>query len=213
MRPVLDYKRFLPHKQGSDSVLFVTWRQNFTLPQAILQKMAEHKSAWDKAHSPGEDKFAYNKERFELYDSELVKYNHPSYSLCHPDIAAIVKDAFHFYAEKKYCLHSYCIMSNHIHILFQPLKDQNVNSYHLTKIVQGLKSYTAKKINQLLDSSGRVWEKGYFDRIIRNETDYWNVVEYILNNPVKARVVKNWEDYPYSYWNSLLQQRYGLKKT
>jgi putative transposase len=204
MQQVVNYKRFLPHKQGSDSVLFVTWRQNLTIPQAILDLLQAHKQTWDQTHLPDENKDSYFKQRFQLFDTELAKFNHPEFSLTQPEIAVIIKDAFMFYADKKYCLCAFCIMSNHVHIQFQALLDKNGIAYRLPDIVQGLKSYTAKRINEIRATSGSVWARGYYDRIIRDESDYWNVQSYILKNPVKAGIVKNWEDYPYSYRNPAL---------
>ena len=55
-------------------------------------------------------------------------------------------------------------------------------------------------INQELKRSGKVWEDDYFDRIIRNEQYYYNVINYYLKNPVKARLVDYIKDWEYSYF-------------
>ncbi len=55
-------------------------------------------------------------------------------------------------------------------------------------------------INQELKRTGKVWEDDYFDRIIRNEQDYYNVINYYLKNPVKARLVDYIKDWEYSYF-------------
>jgi len=47
--------------------------------------------------------------------------------------------------------------------------------------------------------SGQFWERESYDIYIRNEKMLNNVISYILENPVKAGLVQNWEDYPGNY--------------
>jgi len=91
-------------------------------------------------------------------------------------------------------------MPNHIHLLIKPLTDEKGKSYHLSDIIKRIKTYTAKMINQELKRTGKVWEDDYFDRIIRNDQDYYNVINYYLKNPVKARLVDYIKDWEYSYF-------------
>jgi len=39
--------------------------------------------------------------------------------------------------------------------------------------------------------------------MIRDEKELGNIGDYILENPVKAGLICNWEDWPYTYWRSL----------
>ena len=45
---------------------------------------------------------------------------------------------------------------------------------------------------------GVFWQREYFDRFIRDDEHYRKAVEYIHNNPVKAGLVPQAEDWPYS---------------
>jgi hypothetical protein len=47
---------------------------------------------------------------------------------------------------------------------------------------------------------GRLWQKNFFDKTIRNTDDVAEITAYIINNPVWARLVENPADYP--YWGS-----------
>ncbi len=62
-----------------------------------------------------------------------------------------------------------------------------------------IKGPTAIYANRLLNRSGRFWQKESYDRCVRDEREYKNVVAYILENPVKARLVKTWDEYPFTY--------------
>jgi REP element-mobilizing transposase RayT len=64
--------------------------------------------------------------------------------------------------------------------------------------MHSLKSYTAKKINNLLGRSGKIWQDGFYERIIRNEDDLREKAIYIENNPVRERLVEEPEKYFYS---------------
>jgi REP element-mobilizing transposase RayT len=58
-------------------------------------------------------------------------------------------------------------------------------SHALPKIVQGFKAFSTRTINALRESPGEaVWQRGYYDRIIRNEKELSALREYIRQNPV-----------------------------
>ncbi len=85
-----------------------------------------------------------------------------------------------------YELVAFCIMPNHIHILFKQNEE-------LKKIIQTIKGGTSVKINKMLSKNGIFWEKGYFDRVIRDENHFVTTYEYIKNNPIKANL-KDYEN-------------------
>lgn len=53
-------------------------------------------------------------------------------------------------------------------------------------ILAQFKSVVTKRVNQLRDNSGcPVWQRNYFERVIRNEQELTRAREYIVNNPLK----------------------------
>ena len=81
-------------------------------------------------------------------------------------------------------LDSFVIMPNHIHGIIV-IKNRH-KSHGLSEIVRGLKTFSARRINKLRAVSGiPVWQRGYYEHIIRNETTFSNIQEYIINNPYK----------------------------
>ena len=77
-------------------------------------------------------------------------------------------------------------MPNHVHMLFTRSEQDN----RLAEIMQAFKSITAHKANKLLRRNGEFWMPDYFDRFIRNYETLPEDVEYIENNPVKARTLR-----------------------
>lgn len=55
---------------------------------------------------------------------------------------------------------------------------------NLSTVVGGFKSSTSKYIHESVDESFG-WQKSYYDRIIRNETELENIRSYIIANPDK----------------------------
>lgn len=88
---------------------------------------------------------------------------------------------------------AYCLMSNHVHILTRPLKDES-----LCKMMQGITLCFTQYINKRYKRTGRLWESRYHSCIVDKERYLWAVARYIEQNPVMARMAKQPEDYPYS---------------
>jgi REP element-mobilizing transposase RayT len=84
-------------------------------------------------------------------------------------------------------------MPNHVHFLIKP-----INNHKISKIVQNFKSFTAHEANKILQRNGKFWQEDYFDRFIRNYEHFQKTIDYIENNPVKARLCKNYTDWKFS---------------
>ncbi len=114
--------------------------------------------------------------------------------LSNREVAVTVKDALHFFDDKKYKLVCYCIMSNHIHLVFYKLTGP------LSKVMHSLKGFTANEANKILDRTGKIfWQDESFDRYIRNRGELQKIINYCLNNPVKAGLKRDWKEWPHTY--------------
>jgi REP element-mobilizing transposase RayT len=111
-----------------------------------------------------------------------------------PQIPGIVLSALFFLREEGYYrLYSFVIMPDHLHIIMLPQESKTVS-----QIMHSLKTYTAKIINDLLGRSGKVWQDGFCERIIRTESDLREKASYIETNPVRAKLVDSPETYLFS---------------
>ena len=102
------------------------------------------------------------------------------------------------------------IMPNHVHVLFA-IKSSNrsdeiagrgdslTGPIPLQTIMQSLKRHTARQANKILGRQGPFWQEESFDRVVRNSPESERIIEYIINNPVTAGFVDQWEDWPWSY--------------
>ena len=116
----------------------------------------------------------------------------------------IVLDCILYWGERRYDLYAACVMPDHVHILIEPrVKREASNAtefYSLTEILHTLKSFTAHKINELERTSGAVWERESFDRLIRSESDLQEKFNYITRNPWDADVTRPDEGYPWVWF-------------
>jgi REP element-mobilizing transposase RayT len=86
---------------------------------------------------------------------------------------------------KKLQMHAFVVMSNHVHLLFTPLRNAAGASYSLAEILRGIKGSSARSINKLLNRRGPVWQDESFDRVMRSG-EFGEKYDYIVLNPVSA---------------------------
>ncbi len=80
-----------------------------------------------------------------------------------------------------YNLVAFSIMPNHLHLLFKQKEE-------IAKTIKIIKGASAFEINKILTRKGSLWEKGYFDKGIRDQAHFDTVYNYIANNAVKANL-------------------------
>ena len=81
----------------------------------------------------------------------------------------------------------YTIMPNHIHILleFMDIPKNEHGTKDLSKIVGSLKRYVSKEFNNDKIKKQEIWQKSYYEHIIRSEKEFNEILEYIIYNPLK----------------------------
>jgi REP element-mobilizing transposase RayT len=79
----------------------------------------------------------------------------------------------------------YVVMPNHFHCIIM-LETGGRGSPPLHEIIKQFKTYTTKRYNEMNGTiSAKLWQRNYYEHIIRNETDYRDIWQYINENPVK----------------------------
>ena len=60
------------------------------------------------------------------------------------------------------------------------------NRYGLPEIIRAFKAFSSRRINELRSTPGiPIWQRNYYEHVIRNELDLNDIRQYILDNPVK----------------------------
>ena len=112
----------------------------------------------------------------------------------------ITLSSIKFHADKKYKLHSCVVMETHVHSILQPLEESEGAFYSIAQIMHSIKSYSANRIQRMLNKKGSVWLDENYDRIVRDDDDYIEKMNYIIYNPVKAGLAEKPEDYKWLFF-------------
>jgi len=112
----------------------------------------------------------------------------------------IALDACLFWNGRKCTVHACVVMADHVHMLVTPLPLGSAERCHsLSEILHSIKSYSAKRINELLGREGALWLDESYDRIVRDQDEFLEKWNYIRNNPVTRELAPCSEDYPFLY--------------
>jgi len=170
---------YLPHFDAPGTWQFITYRLVDSIP-------AELRHEWVEAMKLEDDREKFR--RMEL----MLDRGLGACPLREPRLAQMIQENLWFHDGKAYRLLAWVIMPNHLHVLSQMWKPLGV-------VLRNWKSYTGSKANKMLGLvSETFWQADYFDRYIRDQEHYRRVVRYIENNPVKARIVREPAQWPWS---------------
>jgi putative transposase len=200
--PTLDYRlyyqRTLPHYQPPGATLFVTFRLAGSLPKKIIQQLEVDRRLEEIkinriTEQKTRDNTAYQAQKrlFAKWDAELDAAENSPRWLAEPVIADLVCAAMHHQDNHVYTLEVYCIMPNHVHLVCTPLSKGEI-VYPLSKIMQSLKGYTARRANLALRRRGDFWQHESYDHVVRNSAELARIVEYVRMNPIRAGLPAKW---------------------
>ena len=192
----------MPHGYACETPVHVVYRLAGCLPVGVLKELTrelvEQLVALELSYPGDTARIDAVKEEFLLrYDELLDAQDQSKYILHQPEVARIVLDSWRTLHERRVVrLYAACVMGNHVHALLQGW--EGMPDAQLGKIIGEHKSYTAHlilKADLHADKSSRIiWTPGFFDRYVR--PGRWEeVMAYVLDNPVKAGLVKlamNW---------------------
>ncbi len=174
------YRRNLPHITPIGGIFFVTFCTKESIPgHKFIRQLNQP--------------FLVS---FEKYDHHIDRLS-SKVDLTENSISTIILEELNNKKGSEYDLLYYCIMPNHVHLAL----DTNMKSTQsLASIMQGIKGRTSIKINKYLGQSGPFWQRESFDHLINSELELSRIGSYILNNPVKAELIDDWQKWPHSYF-------------
>ncbi|MDR1888785.1 MAG: hypothetical protein LBQ81_05315 [Zoogloeaceae bacterium] len=196
----------LPHRDEWHFVQAITFRLADALPQAKLRQL---KAELARLKIPENEREKRQRVQIEAWlDARLG-----SCALKNPAMAKVVEEGFLRADGVRYRLFAWCIMPNHVHVLIQQMSA-------LPQIVRAWKAYsgrwalahtaelglpgargaslTPNDKAGLVPRAPRFWQPDYWDRFMRDERHFAATIEYIHNNPVKARLCARPEDWLWS---------------
>jgi putative DNA methylase len=191
---------YLPHFEAEDVPQFVSFRLADALPREVLERWKGEVRQLQQALEFQRLEAAAAEQRRQQLMTTLnrrieayLDKGHGEALLRDARLASIVEQALLYFDGQRYSLHAWIVMPNHVYALFTPSRE-----WFLSQILMSWKSFTSKEIGKALGRTGRIWEREYFDRMIRSGKHYWWTVDYIEQNPVEAGLCKKREDWVFS---------------
>ena len=230
-------KRHRPHIHPPDSIIFVTYRLAGSIPKAVVRAykakkdwlvnqlnvvrkadLANSDEQMRRWHAQVEE---FNRAWFVKFEDVMHKAKTGPMWMKNEHVADSVASSLQKLDGNAYRLDAYSVMSNHVHAVFKPfLSERELRegfderghlifiSQHpgLSRIMQSLKGGSSRECNRILSRAGQFWEHESFDHVIR-EGKFYDTIRYVLNNPVKAGLVRNWREWRGNYCRSELAER------
>lgn len=175
---------YFPHFDSEGLTQHLSFHLFDALPQRVLTRWREELKHWPENEASLERR------------KRIQEYLDGGYGACFlrdDRLAEEVEKSLLHFDGKRYSLHAWCVMPNHVHSLFTPEP-----GFTMSQISHSWKSFTAHVCNKLLGRTGQFWEHEPYDRYIRNDQHFRNAVAYIENNPVKAGLCGRPEDWRWS---------------
>jgi putative transposase len=223
------YKNILPHFQQPGQECFVTWCIKDAVPPKALERYTgqlemlrsqinshvgtaifnrRNETTRLKIAPPDPvvenlrmQYYSIRKKYMKAYDDLLAQNTDRTIDLNKPELSKIVAETLSFWEGNRLENYAWCIMPNHVHWVFLVKEVDNGGKHvYLQDIMQSVKRQTANKINRIIDRKGKFWQKESFDTTIRDCEHLMNAINYTLNNPVAAGFVKDWRDWPGSWY-------------
>jgi putative transposase len=200
-------RRRLPHWDVEGKPVFITACLKGSIPSVGMSRIRGLRNELNQRQRPdelNEQAWGQRKEKlvFELIE-ELLDDKSPVLHLREDQQASVVQNAILHFAEQRYRLLAFAVMPSHYHWMFLPNEEwsaANANAKRTPReiISHSIQSYTATMCNRVRGEDGSYWQDETYDHWPRNEDDIYRIIDYIESNPVKAGLVVNPEDWPWS---------------
>jgi len=169
----------LPHWQVDDAIYSITFRLRDSLPRDVAHSLILERAHMLRGITSTTERARLDHAFAIRLDRELDR----GYGSCIlREHGEVVANALRHFDGVRYELHAWCVMPNHVHVMLHLAQGRE-----LPRVVHSWKSYTAHVIGR-----GVIWQREYFDRVIRSPSDYNATRAYIRGNPAKAGL-RDWQ--------------------
>jgi REP element-mobilizing transposase RayT len=192
---------YLPHVKREGVSYFVTFRLADSLPKEVLIQFEAEKAERLRRLADlvrrRQKCIDSEEEILRDFQRKVERYLDQGVGACHlrrADVAGLVADAMQHFHETRYLLREWVVMPNHVHAVVWPMPN-----FVLSDIIKSWKQFTSRRAKEILGlGQGRFWQPEHYDHWIRNDAESARISRYIRNNPVKAGLCAQSEDWQWS---------------
>jgi len=187
----------LPHWEQMNAFYFITWRTADSIPAGVLERWQAEREAWLWVHGIDSRAKDWSRKLEELPEASLRDFYqrfsmewHSILDECHgecvlrrPELSEIVEARLRHFDGDRYQLEAFAVMPNHVHVLAGiPGRGE------MKRLCRAWKNFTAMQVNKALGRQGQFWQWESFDHLVRSKASLEKFREYIVANPVRARL-------------------------
>jgi len=107
-------------------------------------------------------------------------------------VETLLEQIRHTAAAEAFAIFAYCFMPDHLHLLVEGTHETS----DLRRFARFAKQRTAFAFRRL--RGGRLWQRGYYERVLRSDEATPDVIRYILANPIRAALATTLGEYPFA---------------
>ncbi|MFP4509080.1 MAG: REP-associated tyrosine transposase [Spirochaetaceae bacterium] len=123
----------------------------------------------------------------------VARINRQEFALRNPEIKEMLLLVIARSRKKyRYEIISICVMDNHIHLMLRMAQNES-----LSKTMQWILSVFAIRYNKRMGIRGHLWYDRFKSRLIKTVQHFKATYQYIIENPVRAGMCSQADDYPY----------------
>jgi REP element-mobilizing transposase RayT len=186
---------YLPHQKQENAAYFVTFRLADSLPREVLDALETELNAMPSVYAV--DSTEHEAERMRERRRRIEAHLDSGWGECwlrRGEVAGLVEGSLRHFHDSRYELGAWVVMPNHVHVVVRPL-----GRFTLGEIVKGWKAFTGLRANRLLGlGEGKFWQPESYDHWVRDDEEMARIVRYVHNNPVKAKLCAEPEDWKWS---------------
>ncbi len=187
------YRKRLPHWEVRDGLYFVTLRQAGSLPANKAEEI--RRMTEELKIRPEDEKNKLRRLIFKRMEA-ILDYGHNGSLTLSPYADIIMETIKHRHEQDCWRMIEFVVMPNHLHMFFEN-KGQD-----LAKTLKDFKRWTIKEFKKKTTGKCDIsWQAECFDHWSRTAEQDEKIINYIRNNPVKAGLVNNYQDWQYGGWN------------
>lgn len=183
-----------PHWVVDYGCYAVTLRCRGSLPKMVQVQLREIGVALEAVEPASKEAEHYRRRHFAILEHALDRAD----GFCpfkNKEAARCMMDFLESYDFEGLSFNHWVIMPNHLHLITAPVVCREIDVF--LDAWYRFKSRSARAINQNLGCKGRFWQSSWYDRWIRSSNELEKWLRYLAQNPVKAGLCGNPENYPY----------------
>ena len=186
----------LPHWEVSEGRYFVTIHLASAIPRQGQDQIHALSAEYNKlAQHDQEGRLQLQRRIYATMERWLDRLEYVTY-LQRPDVAQIILESIEFRQGRIWNMMEYVVMPNHLHLFLEVLDTGLKDS------LEQFKRWTGHQATKLLGLAGeRFWQDEWFDHWSRSDEQDDRIITYIRENPVKANLVREYQEWPYGSWS------------